>query len=183
VNNSPTGTVVYAGTQVSSKVVAALTGTVGDTTPLPGSFTTVSVGTNPGGPKFFAKQTSADAYGMVIESSTGDKWLRMGHNGTDAIIETTYSATGPSGNLILRQFGGVGGSAAINTTGLAVTGTLSATTTIRPGGYTVATLPAGTVGMKAYVTDAVAPAFLTLLVGGGAAYSGAQYSGTQWVAD
>jgi hypothetical protein len=70
-----------------------------------------------------------------------------------------------------------------STTGLAVTGALSATTTIRPGGYTVGTLPSGTIGMKCYVTDAVAPAFLALLVGGGTAYSGAQYSATQWVAD
>ena len=71
----------------------------------------------------------------------------------------------------------------LNSTGLAVTGAISATTTIRPGGYTVATLPAGTIGMKAYVTDALAPAFLTLLVGGGAAYSGAQFNGTIWVGD
>jgi hypothetical protein len=68
-------------------------------------------------------------------------------------------------------------------TGLAVTGTLSATATIRPGGYTVATLPSGTVGMKTYVTDALAPAFLVLLASGGSAYSGAQYNGTQWVGD
>jgi len=71
----------------------------------------------------------------------------------------------------------------LTSTGLAVTGAISATTTIRPGGYTVATLPAGTIGMKAYVTDALAPAFLTLLVGGGAAYSGAQFNGTIWVGD
>jgi hypothetical protein len=60
---------------------------------------------------------------------------------------------------------------------------ITTTGTIRPGGYTVATLPAGTIGMKAYVTDALAPAFLTLLVGGGAAYSGAQFNGTNWVGD
>jgi hypothetical protein len=71
----------------------------------------------------------------------------------------------------------------LSSTGLAVTGRFSATTTIRPGGYTVATLPAGTIGMKAYVTDASAPTFLTLLVGGGAAYSGAQFNGTIWVGD
>jgi hypothetical protein len=69
------------------------------------------------------------------------------------------------------------------TVALDVTGAIAATTTIKPGGYTVATLPAGIIGMKAYVTDALAPAFLTTLVGGGAAYSGAQYNGANWVAD
>src|SRR4030042_5426412 len=38
--------------------------------------------------------------------------------------------------------------------GLAVTGSISATTTIRSGGYIVATLPAGASGDRAHVTDA-----------------------------
>jgi len=49
-------------------------------------------------------------------------------------------------------------------------------------GYTVATLPAGTVGMRAYVTDALAPTFLTALVGGGAVTCPAFYNGAAWVA-
>jgi hypothetical protein len=49
-------------------------------------------------------------------------------------------------------------------------------------GYTVATLPAGTVGQRAYVTDALAPAFLAALVGGGAVNSTAFRNGTVWVA-
>lgn len=67
--------------------------------------------------------------------------------------------------------------------GTSITGAISASTTIRPGGYTVGTLPAGTVGQKAYVTDALAPANLVLLAAGGAAYSGAQFDGAQWVGD
>ena len=78
---------------------------------------------------------------------------------------------------------GLVGINAIPSETLTVGGAISATTTIRPGGYTVATLPAGTAGMKCYVTDALAPAFLTTLVGGGAAYSGAQYNGSNWVGD
>jgi hypothetical protein len=49
-------------------------------------------------------------------------------------------------------------------------------------GYTVATLPAGTIGMRTYVTDALAPTFLGILVGGGAIKAPAFYNGTAWVA-
>lgn len=49
-------------------------------------------------------------------------------------------------------------------------------------GYTVATLPAGTQGDCAYVTDALAPAFLGTLVGSGAVVTPAFYDGTNWVA-
>jgi hypothetical protein len=49
-------------------------------------------------------------------------------------------------------------------------------------GYTVATLPTGTIGMRTYVTDALAPTFLGLLVGGGAVKAPAFYNGTAWVA-
>ena len=50
-------------------------------------------------------------------------------------------------------------------------------------GYTVATLPAGTIGMKAYVTDAMAPTYLGALVGGGAVKCSVFFNGTAWVAD
>jgi hypothetical protein len=49
-------------------------------------------------------------------------------------------------------------------------------------GYTVATLPAGTLGMQTYVTDALAPTFLGVLVGGGAIKTPVFYNGTAWVA-
>ena len=47
--------------------------------------------------------------------------------------------------------------------------------------YTVGTLPAGTRGDIAYVTDALAPAFLTALVGGGAVVTPAFYNGAAWI--
>lgn len=52
---------------------------------------------------------------------------------------------------------------------------------IRLKGYTVATLPAGTVGDTAYVTDALAPTFLATVVGGGAVVTPVFYNGTNWV--
>jgi hypothetical protein len=54
--------------------------------------------------------------------------------------------------------------------------------TIRPGGYTVATLPVGAIGQMAYVTDAVSCTFLTAPRGGGSAFCPVTYNGSAWVA-
>lgn len=48
--------------------------------------------------------------------------------------------------------------------------------------YTVATLPAGTQGDVAYVTDALSPSYLTTIVGGGIIVTPVFYNGTNWVA-
>jgi hypothetical protein len=53
--------------------------------------------------------------------------------------------------------------------------------TVRTGGYTVATLPTGAIGMRAYVTDATAPTFLGTLTGGGSVVTPVFYNGTAWV--
>ncbi len=50
-------------------------------------------------------------------------------------------------------------------------------------GYTVATLPAGAVGQRAYVTDALAPTFLGTLTGGGSVVTPVFHNGTAWVAN
>jgi hypothetical protein len=48
-------------------------------------------------------------------------------------------------------------------------------------GYTVATLPAGVTGARAYVTDATAPTFLGTLTGGGSVVCPVFYNGSAWV--
>jgi len=55
------------------------------------------------------------------------------------------------------------------------------TSTVRLKGYTVATLPSGVVGDTAYVTDALAPTFGSLVVGGGAVVSPVFYNGSAWI--
>lgn len=55
-------------------------------------------------------------------------------------------------------------------------------TIFRLKSYTVATLPAGAQGDCAFVTDALAPAYLTAVVGGGAIVTPVFYDGTNWVA-
>jgi hypothetical protein len=48
------------------------------------------------------------------------------------------------------------------------------------GAYTVATLPAGVLAMRALVTDATAPVFLANVVGGGAVKTPVFYDGAVW---
>ena len=59
--------------------------------------------------------------------------------------------------------------------GVVNTGQISTT------GYTVATLPAGVVGMRAYVTNALAPAYGVAVAGGGAVTIPVFYNGTAWI--
>ena len=60
-------------------------------------------------------------------------------------------------------------------------GNLTVTGKIKTAGYTVATLPAGVVGDRAYVTDATAPTYLGALTGGGAVTCPVFFNGTTWV--
>jgi hypothetical protein len=60
----------------------------------------------------------------------------------------------------------------------APTNTLRAT--VRLVGYTVATLPAGTIGDMAYVTDAVSPGFRAIATGGGSVMSPVHFDGVDW---
>jgi hypothetical protein len=53
--------------------------------------------------------------------------------------------------------------------------------TVRLKGYTVATLPAGTVGDTAYASDLLAPTFGAVAVGGGATVAPVFFNGTQWI--
>jgi hypothetical protein len=67
------------------------------------------------------------------------------------------------------------------TNGATGDGTITAKS-FRLKGYTVATLPAGTQGDTAYVTDAVAPTYLGVVTGGGTVVTPVFYNGTAWVA-
>ena len=75
----------------------------------------------------------------------------------------------------------------LSTTGLATLASATVTGaavvgTVRTGGFTVATLPAGTIGQKTYVTDALAPAFLMAIAAGGAVVTPVFFNGTAWIA-
>lgn len=78
--------------------------------------------------------------------------------------------------LVLNQ---TGGNVGIGTTTAPSKLTIAGLVNLK--NYTVATLPAGTRGDIAYVTDALAPTFLAALVGGGAVVTPAFYNGAAWV--
>lgn len=63
-----------------------------------------------------------------------------------------------------------------------VTGIATFLDAITLKGYTVATLPAGVQGHKAFVTDALAPAYLVTVVGGGTVVTEVFYNGSTWIA-
>lgn len=109
-------------------------------------------------------------YGLIVNSGA-----LLGTTATDMVV---YAAAGKTINLWPN--GGLTG-AVVSSTGLAVTGTISATTTIKTGGYTVATLPAGVTGDRAYVTDATAPTYLGALTGGGTVVCPVFKNATGWV--
>lgn len=108
--------------------------------------------------------------------------IRNGVTGQSIVITRTYTdadnyaqgAVVATGSTIdfLTQAAGTG------------VGTLSGWTFDKPvrlKGYTVATLPSGVTGDTAYVTDALLPAFLAIVSGGGAIVTKVFYNGSNWV--
>lgn len=82
----------------------------------------------------------------------------------------------PTGELLINKTTVTAGGGLLQ-----VNGGISATT-IKTGGYTVATLPAGTTGERAYVTDATAPTFGGTLTGGGSLVIPVIKNATAWIA-
>ena len=74
-----------------------------------------------------------------------------------------------------------GGNVEVDNTVIAPINNPAFTGTVTLPGYTVATLPAGTIGMTAYVTDATAPTFMGTVVGGGAVVAKVFFDGTNWI--
>lgn len=71
----------------------------------------------------------------------------------------------------------------IGPAGAAVTGAVTATTILKSGTYTVATLPSASTsgaGARAAVTDALAPTLTATVVGGGAVFTPVISDGTNW---
>ena len=90
-----------------------------------------------------------------------------------------FTPTTLGGSMVLQT---VPAGSATLTTGLTVNSdqTVSCAKTVSTAVYTVATLPAGVQGMRAMVSDALAPAFGSTVVGGGAAVVPVFYNGTAW---
>ena len=129
--------------------------------------------------------------------------LTIGYGASSGLVLNTPQASGGSagitfqliGNsasiIALREGGSFATSLIFNT---AVSGgtiteafrinstqNLIAKATIATAGYTVATLPTGVVGMRAYVTNALSPSYGATVVGGGAVTIPVFYNGTNWI--
>lgn len=94
---------------------------------------------------------------------------------------STGNALPPELRLQTSEPTSSGSTAQTLTTRLAISGTaITASKPIVLPSYTVSTLPSGTVGMTAYVTDATAPTYLGALTGGGAVTCPVFFDGASW---
>jgi len=118
---------------------------------------------------------NSNSDGTVLRTTTGsiyDFVLKNGDN--NIVLKVNTGATGIDvvGSITADNISSVG----------TVTAPLIVSTgTIRLKNYTVSTLPAGTQGDTAYVTDALAPSYLVTVVGGGAVVTAVFFNGSNWV--
>jgi hypothetical protein len=134
------------------------------------------------------QQASAAGQGLALTAGTATtdvaalSLTRTNNNAAVATgVKIAYTdTTSAAGFLPLQILGGA--SATTNLLSLSKTGDVVAGATVNTAGYTVGTLPAGTIGMTAYVTDATAPTFLGALVGSGSTVTPVFYNGAAWVA-
>lgn len=176
-----TGTLAVDANVLHTTGNESFTGTKSST--ISGGNNAIFITNNGAGTCYGATNNSAGNAFFVTNNSTG-RGLRIdntsgGAGGTAMLIDNSTGATGKpfqyTKNSVERAF--------LNDAGTFSAQTLvAAAGTIRLFGYTVATLPAGTIGDTAYVTDATAPTFGTAVTGGGAVVIPVFYNGTTWIA-
>lgn len=122
---------------------------------------------------------SSSSAGQLIEASSG---AVIGFSNT-----ATTGAAGMDIGLSRDNIGvaDLGNGTQGNKSGILNLATLNASATIKTGGYTVSTLPAGTAGMRSYVTDQTTscPAAGAALTGSGAITCPVFFNGSSWVGD
>jgi hypothetical protein len=110
------------------------------------------------------------AASIFQQDAGGHYWFTAPSGTAGNAISFTQAATLTANGEYL-----VGLTSATGVAKLQVSGPLQTT------GYTVATLPAGTVGMRTYVTDALVPVALATVAGGGAVVVPVFYNGSNWI--
>lgn len=118
-------------------------------------------------------------YSIIANGASGAAQINDRSTGsTDAWI---FYASG--GSLRFFQQNGLTDRITVSTTGLSVAGALTASTFLKSGTATVATLPSASAsgaGARHAVTDALAPTFGATVAGGGAVFTPVISDGTNW---
>lgn len=142
--------------------------------------TAISIGVSNAGDglKINASDTS-NAFTIISSSSSPAMGVTLTGSGKGLLINGQLGSTGANAievqdNTFTRFT--VTKEGAVNASGQGSFANIRTTT-----GYTVAGLPAGTIGMRAYVTDATAPTYLGTLTGGGTVVCPVFYNGSAWV--
>lgn len=120
--------------------------------------------------------------GVIKAGSTPTTLTDSAGKVLSASLNTVAVANGGTGVTTSTGTGSTVLSASPTFTGTITAPTIVSTAAVRLKGYTVATLPGSpTQGDTAFVTDALTPAFLVTIVGGGASVAPVFYNGTNWV--
>jgi hypothetical protein len=134
--------------------------------------------TSTGNGSTYANQSTGTT--LYINNNAGGYGLRVSNasTGKGITVENVSSGAGivSNANSGATGFNFVGQDNSINTFTVNKDGLVSL------GTFTVATLPTPSGTAYATVTDALTPAYLTIVVGGGAVVTPVFYNGTNWVA-
>jgi hypothetical protein len=141
---------------------------IGANTPSTGAFTTISQAGSANINDTITVTGGSSTAGWTFTNSTNGRGVFFGNNSFNGIFNTTGG-----GSTILQ----VGGTSELSIS----TALITAAIPVKLPGYTVATLPSGSIGSIAYVTDAVACTFLAALTGSGSTVCPVFYNGTAWV--
>jgi hypothetical protein len=116
---------------------------------------------------------------VIFGGGAQNNFMRSsGMSTTGLVVGSTSTAV--SGVAYIAGTLGVG--IAAPTTALDVVGSIKASGTVQTGGYTFATLPTPTTGMRAYITDgADIPLYMANAAGGGSTVTPVFYNGTNWI--
>jgi hypothetical protein len=111
-----------------------------------------------------------------LEAQGGENWIIDSTNTSGSTDVFGIYAAGATGVYVTDT--GIFG---VGTTSPSANTKIDASGPIRAGGYTVATLPTGVVGARAYVTDAVTAVFMATPTGGGSVKTPVFFNGSVWV--
>lgn len=171
---------VYTDFQTNSSGNLSISPTGGNTNVTGHLSATSNVFTNAG---FVARDGSNTVYGVMSAGSNTGGTIKFTNNSGNDFNRLQFGGTTSSYPAIKRNGTGIDIRLADDSAYAALTASnLISTATVRLKGYTVATLPAGTQGDTAFVTDALAPTFLATVVGGGAIKTPVFFDGANWVA-